>query len=79
MLAERQLEVSEDGIKSSSPGLTNQMAWSRFEDVTECDGYVVLWFEPAAGNIIPPRAFGCESERAEFIAACKARIVREAG
>ncbi|MGE0053797.1 MAG: YcxB family protein [Hyphomicrobium sp.] len=79
VLAERQLEVSEDGIKSSSPGLSNQMAWSRFEDVTEFDGYVILWFEPASGNIIPPRAFGCERERAEFIVACKAHIVRETG
>lgn len=70
VLSKRELQVSDTGLVSSSLGMVTTLDWSAVKDITESKGYVVLWFEPGSGLLLPPSAFPSAAVRDAFFAHC---------
>jgi hypothetical protein len=68
------MTLDDAGISGASALAKADYVWSMFTDVSEREDVILLWYEPAAGIVIPKEAFASLQAQAEFIDAARARI-----
>ncbi|MFO1012689.1 MAG: YcxB family protein [Caulobacteraceae bacterium] len=75
---ERVLAVDEEGVRSTVGRQTGSTPWGEMSAVSEDQGCVVLSTR-AGAYIVPPRAFGSEEARTDFLAFVRDAQARAAG
>jgi hypothetical protein len=73
-LAPHEIELNETGVIARSPKAEAHYRWTMFEAATSYQGVHVLWFEPAAGVVVPRSAFASSDDDAAFLAYASERI-----
>jgi len=69
--AVRALSISPDGIATTIGPLAGIISWSQVYDVWDGGQHIFIVRKNLNGFAIPTSAFGTQSQRAEFLAACR--------
>ena len=64
---ERTLIANEDGVQTTIGRLSGSKTWREISSISEQQGYIVLSTRKKNALIVPPRAFGSDEERADFL------------
>lgn len=71
---EHRLYADETGITLTTAIGKGEYRWAMFEDLTERDDVLLLWYEPGGGIVIPRSAFLAPDAYAGFLALARAQI-----
>ena len=73
-LGDHRLKLGSDAIECSDQTKVTTYSWRAFSDISEHDNFVVLWFDRAAGLLVPARALANEDMRQNFISLAREHI-----
>jgi hypothetical protein len=64
---ERTLIANEDGVRTTIGRRSGSKTWSEISSISEQQGYIILSSRKKNAFIVPPRAFGSDEERTDFL------------